>query len=58
MCAVQIVRSLVLAFCLAWASAATVPFIGKTVPDNRKALAVYPVMLLYVSIGWLALVKS
>jgi hypothetical protein len=25
---------------------------------RRRALAVYPVLLMYVSIGWLALVKS
>ena len=44
--------------CLAWSSAAAVPFIGKTVAERRRALAVYPVLLMYTSIGWLALVKS
>eukprot|EP00878_Enallax_costatus_P022907 GHUV01024344.1.p1 GENE.GHUV01024344.1~~GHUV01024344.1.p1 ORF type:complete len:116 (+),score=19.95 GHUV01024344.1:230-577(+) len=52
------VRTLVLVLCLGWASFATVPFIGKSVPTERRALAVYPVLLMYVSIGWLALVKS
>ncbi|KXZ56205.1 hypothetical protein GPECTOR_1g178 [Gonium pectorale] len=51
-------RSLVTLICLAWASVATVPFIGNAVPRGRKALAVYPVMLMYVSLAWLALVKS
>lgn len=52
------VRTLVLVLCLGWASFATIPFIGKTVSSERRALAVYPVLLMYVSIGWLALVKS
>eukprot|EP00775_Hariotina_reticulata_P011269 gene11269-11419_t len=52
------IRTLVLVLCLGWASFATVPFIGKTVSQQRRALAVYPVLLMYVSIGWLALVKS
>lgn len=52
------VRMLTLIVCLVWASAAAVPFIGKTVVERRRALAVYPVLLMYVSIGWLALVKS
>jgi len=57
---VQIVwiRTLVLLAGLSWAAFATVPFIGKTVPTERRMLAVYPVLLMYVSIGWLALVKS
>eukprot|EP00877_Chromochloris_zofingiensis_P010806 jgi/Chrzof1/597/Cz01g21230.t1 len=52
------VRTIVLVAGLGWAAFATVPFIGKTVPQTRRALAVYPVLLMYVSIGWLALVKS
>ncbi|GLI68566.1 hypothetical protein VaNZ11_013032 [Volvox africanus] len=52
------IRSLVTLGCLAWASVATIPFIGNAVPRGRKALAVYPVMLMYVSLAWLALVKS
>lgn len=51
-------RVLMLGVCLVWASAAAVPFISKTVVDRRRALAVYPVLLMYTSIGWLALVKS
>lgn len=54
----KLVRSLVTLICLVWASWATVPFIGNAVPKGRKALAVYPVMLMYVSLAWLALVKS
>ncbi|KAL6760348.1 hypothetical protein V8C86DRAFT_2464015 [Haematococcus lacustris] len=54
----KIVRTLALVLGLAWASFATVPFIGSAVPMGRKALAVYPVILLYASIGWVALVKA
>lgn len=54
----QLVRIPVLVFCLAWASWATVPFMMHSVPPRRAALAVYPVCLLYVSLGWLALTKK
>ena len=50
-------RTLALVAALAWASAAAVPFVGRSVRRERRALAVYPVLLMYVSIGWLALVK-
>ncbi|KAG2497819.1 hypothetical protein HYH03_004089 [Edaphochlamys debaryana] len=52
------VRILVTVLCLTWASFATIPFIGNAVPQGRKSLAVYPVMLMYVSLAWLAMVKS
>jgi hypothetical protein len=43
---------------LAWASWASVPFIGGSVSPTRRALAVYPLLLLYVAMGWLALIKG
>ena len=43
---------------LAWASWASVPFIGGSVSPARRALAVYPLLLLYVAMGWLALIKG
>ena len=43
---------------LAWASWAAVPFVGGSVPPARRALAVYPLFLLYATMGWLALVKG
>lgn len=52
-----IARAIVLVASLGWASLATLPFIGHSVPTNRKALAVYPVLLMYASIGWIALVS-
>eukprot|EP00922_Rhytidocystis_sp_ex-Travisia-forbesii_P058349 GHVS01086253.1.p1 GENE.GHVS01086253.1~~GHVS01086253.1.p1 ORF type:complete len:232 (+),score=33.38 GHVS01086253.1:94-696(+) len=38
---------------LHWSTGASVAFMSELVAENRKALAVYPVWLFYVSIGWL-----
>ena len=38
---------------LAWASKASVGFMSELVPDDRRALAVYPVWLLNVAIAWI-----
>ncbi len=54
----QIVRTLAIIGGLTWAGFATIPFIGSAVPQQRKGLAVYPVLLLYASLGWMALVKN
>ena len=54
----QWVRIVALALGLGWASAATIPFVGNAVPVGRKALAIYPIFLMYTSLGWLALVKA
>ena len=54
----HIVRSVEVAVALAWASWASVPFIGGSVSPARKVLAVYPLLLLFFSMGWLALVKN
>jgi hypothetical protein len=51
-----IVRWIVVPITIAWASWASVPFIGGAVPTKRRALAVYPLCLLYVIVGWLAIV--
>lgn len=53
----SIARCVVLIVCLGWASAATLPFISQSVPNERKGLAVYPVLLMYASLGWIALVS-
>ena len=42
----------------AWACWAAVPFVGGSVPPARRALAVYPLVLLYATMAWLALVKG
>ncbi|KAH7423920.1 hypothetical protein KP509_12G080800 [Ceratopteris richardii] len=47
-----IVNGIVVLITLAWSSWAAYPFVSAAVSSNRKALAVYPVFLLYVSIGF------
>lgn len=42
---------------IAWCAWASVPFIGGAVPANRRALAVFPLVLLYTTLGWLALIS-
>ncbi|BDA47297.1 Protein YIPF6 [Coccomyxa sp. Obi] len=54
----MIARWIVVLVGLAWASWASVPFIGGSVSPARRALAVYPLLLLYVAMGWLALIKG
>jgi hypothetical protein len=52
-----LVRWILIPIAIAWASWASVPFVGGAVPLNRRALAVYPLCLLYTTIGWLAVIK-
>lgn len=52
-----VVRWIIVPIAILWASWASIPFIGGAVPTNRRALAVYPLCLLYVIVGWLAIVK-
>ena len=51
-------RTLLGAAAVAWASWASVPFVSAAVHPARKALAVYPVMLLYVSLAMLCMVSA
>mmetsp|Transcript_38606 Transcript_38606/g.46716 ORF Transcript_38606/g.46716 Transcript_38606/m.46716 type:complete len:299 (-) Transcript_38606:778-1674(-) len=53
-----IYRSLLLLVGVAWACSASIPFLGAQVPADRRFLAVYPIVLLFISIAWLALVSS
>jgi len=50
-------RWIVTVAAVVWAAWAAVPFIGGSVPPARRALAVFPLLLLYTSLGWLALVR-
>ncbi|KAK9824705.1 hypothetical protein WJX72_012542 [[Myrmecia] bisecta] len=54
----MLVRWIVVGIALAWSSWASVPFIGGSVSPARKALAVYPLLLLYTCMAWLALIKG
>jgi hypothetical protein len=51
-------RTLLAVVAVAWSGWASVPFISAAVPETRKALAVYPVLLLQVSLGMLAIVSA
>ena len=52
-----IARWIVILVALAWSSWASVPFIAGSVSPARKALAVYPLLLLYTFMAWLALIR-
>ncbi|KAK9818646.1 hypothetical protein WJX74_008394 [Apatococcus lobatus] len=53
-----IARWVIVLVALAWSSWASVPFVGSSVSPSRKALAVYPLLLLYTFLAWLCLVKN
>jgi hypothetical protein len=40
-----------------WSTKASVGFMSQLVPEQRKALAVYPVLLFYITISWMVLVQ-
>ncbi|KAL3643038.1 Protein YIP4a [Castilleja foliolosa] len=48
-----IIKVVVVALTLAWSSWAAYPFMSTAVNPRRKALALYPVLLMYVSVGFL-----
>lgn len=48
-----IVKVVVVCVTLAWSSWAAYPFMSSAVNPRRKALALYPVLLMYVSVGFL-----
>jgi len=43
---------------LGWSIFASMGFLGESQPQNRKALAVYPIVLFYLVIGWLIVAAS
>lgn len=48
-----ILKIIVVSVALAWSSWAAYPFMSTAVNPRRKALALYPVFLMYVSVGFL-----
>lgn len=48
-----ILKVIVVCVTLAWSSWAAYPFMSSAVNPRRKALALYPVFLMYVSVGFL-----
>ena len=52
---IKIVRLLGMLLGVAWASWAAVPFVSASVSPKRKTLAVYPLMMMYLFLSWVAL---
>lgn len=52
----QIVKLALVSWGVLWSTKASVGFMAGLVPDDRKALGVYPVWLLYVVISWIVFV--
>ncbi|KAL6532817.1 Protein YIP4a [Orobanche gracilis] len=48
-----VIKIVMVALTLAWSSWAAYPFMSTAVNPRRKALALYPVLLMYVSVGFL-----
>lgn len=48
---------IVVGFCFCWATRASVGFMAQLVPEDRKALGVFPVLLFYLTIAWMILVQ-
>ncbi|CAG9464339.1 unnamed protein product [Pedinophyceae sp. YPF-701] len=51
------VRLPIFILAVAWSSWAAVPFVGHSVDERRRALAVYPLFLLYIVIAWMGFVR-
>ncbi|KAF2078334.1 hypothetical protein CYY_000318 [Polysphondylium violaceum] len=47
----------VVGVCWFWSSFASYGFLGQSVPETRRILAVYPVLLFYLVIAWLVVVQ-
>lgn len=47
-----IVKIIVVSVTLAWSCWAAYPFMSAAVNPGRKALALYPVFLMYISVGF------
>jgi hypothetical protein len=48
---------LLVGVCFCWSTYASVGFLAACVPEDRKALAVYPVLLFYLCIGWMIIIQ-
>lgn len=49
----MVLKVVVVCVALAWSSWAAYPLMSTAVNPRRKALALYPVVLMYVSVGFL-----
>jgi hypothetical protein len=50
------IKLLIVAIGFSWATLSSVGFMAQLVDDDRKALAVYPVLLFYLFLGWFILI--
>lgn len=53
----QVFQLIVVSVCFLWSTRASVGFMAELVQEDRRALAVYPLVLFYLAIGWLILVQ-
>lgn len=53
----KIYQFLLVATSFSWATRASVGFMAQLVPDDRKALGVFPVLLFYLTVSWMILVQ-
>ena len=53
---IKVVRLLGMLLGVAWASWAAVPLVSASVSEKRKTLAVYPLMMMYLFLSWVALI--
>merc|ERR1719316_1476448 len=51
----QIIKVILVVLGFTWATGASVGFMSECLPEDRRALGVYPVWLFYVSIAWIVL---
>ena len=51
-----LIRILVAIGCVAWSIWSASPVVGVAVPVERRLLALYPLMLLFLTVGWLLIV--
>jgi hypothetical protein len=50
-------KLIIVAAGFSWATLCSVGFMAQLVPEDRKALAVYPVLLFYLFLGWFILIS-
>eukprot|EP00455_Lapot_gusevi_P039394 TRINITY_DN4416_c0_g4_i4.p1 TRINITY_DN4416_c0_g4~~TRINITY_DN4416_c0_g4_i4.p1 ORF type:complete len:211 (+),score=46.01 TRINITY_DN4416_c0_g4_i4:33-635(+) len=53
----KIFQTIVVAVAFVWSNRASISFMAQLVPEDRKALGVYPVVLFYLVISWMILVQ-
>jgi hypothetical protein len=53
----SVLKSMVVSGGIVWGSRASIGFMSEFLPPERRLLAIYPVILLFVAIGWVILVS-